>query len=109
MNIDKFDNLTKGQVEALLECFDLLSNGYHERNTIEIGDCWIIQLYHTRNNRKLRVFIQPNRYRIVEGKKLRKMVSFKPSCDRYQLIVNSPKSVGVVRVRGSRDERLVPS
>lgn len=98
MSSDMFDNLTKAQVEALLECFDFISNGYEERACFEVGNLWVIQLQHTRNFKVLRVFIRTDRYKICERGKVRKQVLFGATNERFRLVVNSPKSIGVVRL-----------
>ena len=99
MIVDRqLNNLTKAQVEALLECFDFLINGYEEQSCFEVGDLWIIQMKHKRTQRALRVFIHPNSYRIQVGGRTRKKVLFSSSKDRYELVVNSEKSVGVIKL-----------
>lgn len=99
MKSNWFDNLTKAQVEALLECFDFLNNGFVEKATFEVDNLWIIQLQHQRNYCVLRVSIRPDRYWIVSRGKIRKKVMFGESSHRYSLMVNSDRSVGVVRVQ----------
>lgn len=92
-------NLTKAQVEALLECFDFLANGYLETACIEVGDLWIIQMRHKRTQRAIRVFISKDRYRLLVGGHTRKKVLFPSTPDRYRIIVNSDASVGVVKLQ----------
>lgn len=92
-------NLTKAQVEALLECFDFLANGYLETACFEVGDLWLIQMIHKRKIRSIRVFIHPDRYRIQVDGFTRKKVSFPFTTDRYRIIVNSDASVGVVKLQ----------
>ena len=92
-------NLTKAQVEALLECFDFLANGYLETACFEVGDLWIIQMRHKRTQRVIRVFIHPDRYRLQVGGQTRKKVLFRSTPDRYRIIVNSDASVGVVKLQ----------
>lgn len=93
-------NLTKAQVEALLECFDFLANGYAEQSCFEVGDLWVIQMKHKRTQRILRVFIRPDRYRLLDRGRTRKKVMFSMSPDRYRIVVNSDSSVGVIRLKG---------
>lgn len=92
-------NLTKAQVEALLECFDFLANGYLETACFEVGDLWLIEMIHRRKFRSIRVFIHPDRYRIQVAGYTRKKVSFESTPDRYRIIVNSDASVGVVKLQ----------
>ena len=92
-------NLTKAQVEALLECFDFLANGYLETACFEVDDLWIIQMRHKRTQRVIRVFIHQDRYRLQVGGRTRKKVLFSSSPDRYRIIVNSDASVGVVKLQ----------
>lgn len=103
MRFNELTNLTKAQVEALLECFDFLANGYQEKATFEVGSLWVIQLQHQRNLRVLRMYIRPDRYKICERKHVRKMVLFGSSKERYEIVVNSPKSIGVVRLNSNGD------
>ena len=93
------ENLTKSQVEALLECFDFLANGYQEAYTIEVGDLWVIQLRHMRTMKRVRVFIRPTRYRILINGNHVKIVTRDDNGSRYRIIVNSDASVGVIRTR----------
>lgn len=84
-----FTDLTKAQVEALLQCFDFLDNGYHEQSCFEVDDVWIIQMQHSRTLRVIRVFIRPDRYRIVVRGRTKKKVLFASSQYRYRILVNS--------------------
>lgn len=93
-------NLTKAQVEALLECFDFLLNGYEERSSFEVGDLWIIQMRHKRTFKVIRMFIHPNKYRLQVCGHTRKKVFFSSSKDRFRIMVNSDNSIGVVRLNG---------
>lgn len=97
----ELNNLTKAQVEALLECFDFLLNGYEEKACFEVDDVWVIHLKHTRNYRVIRVFIHPNDYRIEVAGHTRKRVFFSSSDERYRIIVNSERSVGVIKFKAS--------
>lgn len=94
---DELTNLTRAQVEALLECFDFLANGYEERSCFEVSDLWVIQLRHKRTMRAIRVFIHPDRYRIVRDGVTKKKVLFSLDNYRFSIIVNSDSSVGVIR------------
>lgn len=96
--VKDMSNLTKAQVEALLECFDFLANGYHEQSCFEVGDVWIIQMKHYRKQSVIRMFIRPNQYRLQVRGKTRKQVFFESSKDRFRIIVNSDASVGVIRL-----------
>ena len=91
-------NLTKAQVEALLQCFDFFTMGYEEQSCFEVGDLWVIQMKHKRTQKLLRMFIHPNSYRLQAGGHTRKKVTFASSSQRYELVVNSDASVGVVRL-----------
>lgn len=94
-------NLTWAQVEALLECFDFLANGYEETSCFEVGDLWVVQMRHKRTQKIMRMFIHPDRYRLLVAGITRKKVSYQPKPDRYQLVVNSDASVGVIRLNAS--------
>lgn len=95
----KFENLTRSQVEALLECFDFLKNGYEEKASFEVDDLWIIQLMHKRTFKVIRMFIRPDRYRLQANGITRKKVMFSNGLDRYRIIVNSDATVGVIKTR----------
>ena len=92
-------NLTKAQVEALLECFDFLLCGYVEKTCGEIGDFWYLCFEHQRTKKRIQVFIHPNSYRISVAGHTRKNITFPECSDRYRIVVNSEKSVGVVKLR----------
>lgn len=102
-----FSNLTRAQVEALLECFDFLNNGYEERSSFEVNDLWVIQVQNKRTWRIIRVFIRPDRYRITVDGRTKKKVYFPLGEDRYKLVVNSPRDIGVVRLASSGGQSLV--
>lgn len=97
MILQEYKDLTKTQVEALLECFDFLANGYAERFFIHVKDVSIAGLYNAKNKNTIEVFIYENRYRIRKNYITRKIIEREPSQDRYRIIVNSDASVGVVR------------
>lgn len=94
----KFESLTKCQVEALLECFDFLHNGYVEKASFEVGDSWVIVLQHKRTLKQLKIFIRPERYIIVINGRPKKQAVYCSSSERYRLVVNSDMTCGVVRM-----------
>ena len=94
-----FSNLTKSQVEALLECFDFIANGYAEKSFIEVGGLWVVQMQHIRTSKVLRIFIHKDHYNIYTNRTLRKKVCCSSDTNRYRLVVNSDTSVGVVRLK----------
>lgn len=96
--IKDMSNLTKAQVEALLECFDFLANGYNEQSCFEVGDLWVIQLKHKRTQKVIRMFIRPNSYRLTLRGSTRKKVLFASTPDRFRIVVNSDASVGVIKL-----------
>ena len=102
-----FESLTKCQVEALLECFDFLHNGYVEKASFEVGDLWVIVLQHKRTFKQIKVFIRADRYKIVCGARIRKQVMFGLSRDRYRLVVNSDMTCGVIRLCLGESSNLV--
>lgn len=103
----QFERLTKGQVEALLECFDFLHNGYVEKASFEVADLWIIVLQHKRTLKQIKVFIHPDRYRIVSGGITKKKVFFGYDKERYRIVVNSDMTCGVVRMCLGESQKLV--
>lgn len=103
----EFTNLTRCQVEALLECFDFLANGYEPIIDYSSFDIWVIVLRHKKTSKRLSVQIYQNFYVIRRNGEVVKTVSFKPSQDRFKAIVNSDLSIGVVKLSGGVDSRVV--
>lgn len=101
--IKELTNLTKAQVEALLECFDYFANGWVEYQFIELGKVWIVGMEHKRTKKDMKVFIYPNRYRVRINYLTRKVMEFTPDERRYRLWVNSDGSVGVVKLSAHVD------
>lgn len=85
----QYDGLTKVQVEAFKECFDLIRNGYREITAY--SDCyyWYIKLRHERKRSRIEVHIQDFSYQILRDGKCTKSVSRNPSPERYHLEVDS--------------------
>lgn len=92
-------NLTKAQVEALLECFDFLLCGYEENECSEFGDLWYISFEHRRTKKRIQVFIHHDRYKVVVAGRTRKQMVFTDCSERFRIVVNSEKSIGVVKLR----------
>ena len=108
MNRDSdFTGLTRLQVEALLECFDFLRNGYVQIIDYNVNGQWIIKMRHKKNGNWLVVTIMTDCYRISINGKTRKSVMMHEGSDRYRLFVNSDMSVGVVRTSPGADAELI--
>lgn len=105
----EFTDLTKAQVEALLECFDFLRNGYIPIGDLELRDKWVIRLKHRSNGRCLSIWIFKCRYTIFRDKELRKLVVWADTNTRYRIAVDSDSSVAVVRTAGDGYEKLISS
>lgn len=103
----EFTDLTRAQVEALLECFDFLHNGYLPETDYQSNDVQIIKLRHKRNGRRLSIRIKEDSYKIYRDGKLVKIMLADPHTGKYRLMVNSDMSVGVVRLSVSADARFV--
>jgi hypothetical protein len=103
----EFTDLTKAQVEALLECFDFLHNGYQDMGTYNFDSVALFRLRHKRKGTWIKVVSRTDSYDIYKDKELRKSVVFKDDFSRYRLMVNSDMSVGVVRLSVSADARFV--
>ena len=103
-----FTGLTRLQVEALLECFDFLRNGYVQIIDYNVNGQWIIKMRHKKNGNWLVVTIMTDCYRISINGKTRKSVMMHEGSDRYRLFVNSDMSVGVVRTSPGADAELIP-
>ena len=104
----EFTGLTRCQVEALLECFDFLRNGYVQIIDFNVDGQWIIKMRHTKNGNWLVVTIKTDYYKISKNGKTQKSVMMRESPDRYRLFVNSDMSVGVVRTRPGADAEFIP-
>jgi len=103
----EFTDLTRCQVEALLECFDFLHNGYEPIIDYSSYDIWVIVLRHKKKSKRISVQIYQNFYVIRRNGEVVKTVSFKPSQDRFKAIVNSDLSIGVVKLSGGVNSRVV--
>lgn len=103
----EFTDLTKAEVEALLECFDFLHNGYKPLIDYSSKDRWVILLRHGRTSKRLCIRIYQSFYVISRDGKVVKTVTFKPSPERFKAIVNSDMSIGVMKMSGGVDSRIV--
>lgn len=108
-HLSEFTDLTRAQVEALQECFDLLRNGYIQVLDHTFAGSGIILMKHSRNGNVISVVIQRNGYYIRKNKVLQKSVVIKDNKSRYRLFVNSDMSVGVVRTSHGGDVNSVSS
>lgn len=106
-HVEEFTNLTKAEVEALLECFDFLRNGYEELIDFNRDGIWIIRMRHKTKGRILTVLIRACEYVIMKDGRMSKSVAFRSSGDRYKLFVNSDMSIGVVRLSPDANKTLV--
>lgn len=105
---DSFENLNKCQVEALLECFDFLRNGYRPLIDFFGKNLWVIKLRHCRNYKTIIIHIYHSCYYITTGKNRVKYAAFKSSPERYRVIVNSDMSIGVMKMTPSGDSEFIP-
>lgn len=109
MNRDsEFTGLTRCQVEALLECFDFLSNGYLPVTDYNVDGQWIFMLRHKKNGNWIKVVSCPESYDIYKNSIVRKSVYRYDDSSRYRLFVNSDMSVGVVRTSPGADAGSIP-
>lgn len=106
-HVEEFTNLTKAEVEALLECFDFLRNGYKQLIDFNRNGLWIIRMKHQKNGCVLTVMIRACEYMILRNGRLSKNVAYPSSADRYKLFVNSDMTIGVVRLSPDADKTLV--
>lgn len=104
----EFTGLTRCQVEALLECFDFLRNGYQDMGTYHLDSVAIYRLRHKRKGTWIKVISRPESYDIYKDKQLRKTEAVKDNLNRYRLFVNSDMSVGVVRTGPDVDAEFIP-
>lgn len=103
----EFTNLTRCQVGALLECFDFLHNGYEPIIDYSGSDIWVIELRHKMKSKRISVQMYQNFYVIRRNGEVVKTVSFKPSPERFKIIVNSDWSIGVMKLSGGVSSRVV--
>lgn len=103
----EFTDLTKAQVEALLECFDFLHNGYLPETDYTSKDVMIIKLKHKQNGHRLSIWVRRDAYVIFKDGRPVKRMQFRDDAGKYRLMVNSDMSVGVVRLSVSADARFV--
>lgn len=106
-HLTEFTDLTRAQVEALLECFDFLRNGYVQIIDFNVDGKWIIKMRHSKNGNFLVVTIKADSYRISKNGKLQKSVMMREGSNRYRLFVNSDMTTGVVRTSRSGDVNSV--
>lgn len=85
----KYEGLTRVQVEAFKECFDLIRNGYREIMACSDTFFWFIKLRHEKKKSRIEFHIQDFSYQISRNGKCIKSVSRMPSPERYHLEVNS--------------------
>lgn len=105
----EFTGLTKAEVEALLECFDFLRNGYVQVIDFNADGIWIIKMKHGRNGTLLNVWIKKQSYTIYKDGKPVKTVHLYKDHNLYGLVVNSDMSVGVYRQAPRVSQKLVPT
>lgn len=63
----KEDTYTHAQVDALLECIDLLDNGYVMRTEYTHGRYHYIALRHRRTGKRICMWVYPERYMIFRN------------------------------------------
>lgn len=105
----EFTDLTKAEVEALLECFDFLRNGYVQVIDYNAAGVWFIRMKHAKNGARLNISIGKHSYTIFKDGKLVKVVYFSNDHNLYGLIVNSDMSVGVYKQTPRVSQKLVPT
>lgn len=103
----EFTNLTKAQVEALLQCFDFIRNGYLPYMDWDINGLWFIRLRHKSNGHTIVVRIKANWYSIHKDAKRVKYVLFNASPKRFFLTVDSDMKLRAHLMRSGASEKLV--
>ena len=104
----EFTGLTRLQVEALLECFDFLRNGYVQIINFKTDEKWYIKLHHKKNGNWIVISIMTDCYRIDKNGITQKSIMRRAGSDRYRLFVNSDMSVVVVRTSPDADAKFIP-
>lgn len=99
--------LTKAQVDALLECFDFVRNGYDLMAEIDNGRAKTIRLRHNRFKRTIEVLMSDWWYMITKNGRQVKAVRYKPDPVRYSIIVNSDSTVTYARNVSCASQKLV--
>lgn len=105
----EFTDLTKAEVEALLECFDFLRNGYVQVIDFNADGIWVIKMKHAKNGARLNVWIKKHSYSIFKDGKLIKAVHLRNDHNLFGLVVNSDMSVGVYKQTPRVNQKLVPT
>lgn len=106
-NDSEFTNLTRAQVEALMECFDFLRNGYKPLYDYKTRIVWIIRLIHQSNSSRITVTIYSNSYTISRNGIVRKQRDLFSDVDRYRLVVHSDGIIEVFACETGGDKKLV--
>lgn len=103
----RYEGLTKVQVEAFKECFDLIRNGYREITAYSDTFFWYIKLRHEKKKSRIEFHIQDFSYQINRNGKCIKSVSRMPSPERYHLEVDSEDNRAKVITWLSECKKLV--
>lgn len=101
--------LTKAQVDALMECFDFVRNGYDLLAEVDDGSTKVVRLKHNRFKRTIEVLMSDWWYIITKNGRQVKAVRYKPDSIRYTILVNSDSSVTYARNNSSASRKLVSS
>ena len=105
----EFTDLTKAEVEALLECFDFLRNGYVQVIDYNNDGIWVIRMKHAKNGARIHVSIRKHSYTILKDGRPVKWAHFFSDNNLYGLVVNSDMSVGVYKQSPRVSQKLVPT
>lgn len=99
--------LTKAQVDALMECFDFVRNGYDLLAEVDDGSTKVVRLKHNRFKRTIEVLMSDWWYIITKNGRQVKAVRYKPNHVRYSIIVNSDTTVTYARNDYYASQKLV--
>lgn len=92
--------LSQIQVDAFLECIDLIRNGYHEIGSVDYGEVTATKLRHRENGNVMIVVVTPTSYDFYKNSTWVKGVKGDDDGRRYVVSLNSRGEVKVERLWG---------
>ncbi len=107
MKLDKLDNLTSLQVDALRECIDFTNNGYYILIFYVASDYMFIKMRHLKHERWLKMYVYPWRYDIYKNGVLVKSASRNPDDMRYDVSLDSSLTIKRMYPQLNGHEKLV--
>lgn len=91
---------THAQVDALMECIDLIDNGYEMRTEYNHGYCHYIEMKHKRTEKRVYMFVYPERYVIFKNGVKVKESRWNDVQSQFVIYVDSDNKVRYRRAQG---------